>query len=79
MVLKLENYLCDYALERENSYILPFGDGPSNGAEPGYDIFRSLISSADQTLYISTPYLIIDEAMIESIVWRPKAVWMFEF
>ena len=73
MVLKLENYLCDYALERENSYILPFGDGPSNGAEPGYDIFRSLISSADQTLYISTPYLIIDEAMIESIVLAAKS------
>lgn len=72
-ILPLREYYTPSIHSKNSSFIIPFGDGPSNGAKIGYDIFSSLISSADKTLYISTPYLVIDDAMIENIVLACKS------
>lgn len=55
------------------SFVLPFGDGPSNVLNPGYEIFKFLITTAEKTLYISTPYFIIDDDLIHCIVAAVKS------
>lgn len=72
-ILPLEKYYVKSEHLRNSSFVVPFGDGPSNGAKPGYDVFCSLITSADKTLYISTPYLVIDTGLLENIVLAAKS------
>lgn len=72
-MLSMEKYYVPCSLVNSDSFIIPFGDGPSNLTNPGYDIFKSLISSADRTLYISTPYLVIDDSMIDAIALAARS------
>ncbi len=72
-ILPIKNYYVKSTYLKESSFVIPFGDGPSNGVKISYDIFNSLISSADKTLYISTPYFVIDDAIIDNIVLACKS------
>ena len=54
-------------------YMIAFGDGPSNNANPAYDLFQSMICSATKYVYISTPYFIIDDVMISTIALKAKS------
>ena len=53
-------------------YIVPFGDGPSSDLNPAYDLFKSLVMISTKYLYISTPYFIIDDDMINTIALKAK-------
>lgn len=57
----------------DNGYILPIWDGPTNGDTPGYDMVCQLIESAKKYIYISTPYFVIDDALISLIVRKIKS------
>lgn len=54
---------------KENGYVVPFGDGP----KPLYDrrvgktIIQSILATATNYVYITTPYLIIDNELCTSI------------
>lgn len=50
-----------------NSIIMPFGDGPTYSLNPSYSLFINLISSAKKSIYISTPYFIIDKEFINAL------------
>lgn len=63
----------NYQLLKEDSYVIPFGDGPTDSTNIGYDVFMSMITNSSESLYISTPYLVIDDAMIDSIVLAAKS------
>jgi cardiolipin synthase len=65
--LDINNFLPNVNINNDN-YILPFGDGPMNRENPGYHLFLNLINSAKRSIYISTPYFIIDNQMIDSII-----------
>ena len=52
--------------------IIPFGDGPSSDLNPAYDLFKSLVMISTKYLYISTPYFIIDDDMINTIALKAK-------
>ena len=72
-ILNIDNYINKNYKIYNDSYIIPFGDGPTYSANIGYDLFRSLINNAEKYLYISTPYFVIDEDMINSIVLAIKS------
>ncbi len=65
--LFVKDYLCKHEIKNHESYILPFGDGPTNYDNPGYELFCSMISNAQSYLYLSTPYFIIDKNFIDLI------------
>ena len=50
-----------------DTFVQPFGDGSTNTNNPSYKLFEGLVSSAQKSLYISTPYFIIDNAFINKI------------
>ena len=62
----------EYEIENQPGYFMAFGDGPSTLKTPAYDVFMSMIINAKKYLYISTPYLIIDEAMLKAIETKAK-------
>ena len=55
------------------SFILPFGDGPTYKNHPTYSLFSNMISSANEKIYISTPYFIIDKSFINTLVRAIKS------
>lgn len=71
-VLSKNLYIPEYT-QQEQGYIMAFGDGPLNNANPAYDLFQSLISSAKKYVYISTPYFVIDDSMINTIALKAKS------
>lgn len=58
---------------KTNSYIQPFGDGPTYKSNPAHSLFLNMISSANKKIYISTPYFIIDKGFINNIVRAIKS------
>ena len=72
-MLDINTYINKDILVKNDSFIVPFGDGPTDSTNIGYDLFKSLINNAERTLYISTPYFVIDDDMIDSIVLAIKS------
>lgn len=71
---KIGNHVYNHYDEfQNNGYMLAFGDGPLNNANPAYDLFQSLIISAKEYIYISTPYFIIDDSMINLLCLKIKS------
>ena len=54
---------------KENGYIVPFGDGPKPLYERrvGKTIIQNMLATATKYVYITTPYLIIDNELCVSI------------
>ena len=54
---------------REEGYIVPFGDGPhpSYKRRVGKSVIQNMLNSATRYMYITTPYLIIDNDLCISI------------
>jgi len=54
---------------KENGYIVPFGDGPKPLYERrvGKTIIQNILATATKYVYITTPYLIIDNELCTSI------------
>lgn len=62
----------EHNIANEN-FVIPFGDGPYSRNRTSYEAFMYLISSAQKKLYISTPYLIIDDEMLNAIALAKKS------
>lgn len=50
-----------------NGFILPFGDGPNNIQNPAENTYINLINNAKKSIYITTPYLILDNLMLNAL------------
>jgi cardiolipin synthase len=69
--IETENYLPTIKLN-SNEFVLPFGDGPIYKENPAHNVYKDLINSAKKKIYISTPYFIIDDSMIDLLIEKKK-------
>ena len=53
-------------------YVQHYADSPLDREYVGENVYTSIISSSQKYLYITTPYLIVDDAMTESLVYAAK-------
>ena len=58
---------------KSDGYIQPFGDVPFDGKETCRDVHFKLINNAKKYIYISTPYLIPDEELLQSLIIASKS------
>ena len=66
-------YKYDFKNKQEsNSFVAPYGENPLDDEVVGEDIYLNIINQAKKSLYIFTPYLIIDNNMINSLVLAAK-------
>jgi len=65
---ELDKYYVNYKVE-SSSYLIPFGDGPRPMYEKyvGKTVIMNMLSSATDYIYITTPYLIVDNEMTRAI------------
>lgn len=57
----------------ENSFVLPYADGPLDDKNPAEGIYMQILNSAQRYVYITTPYLIIDSSMIKCLKLAAKS------
>lgn len=50
-----------------DGYVIPFGDGPMNGHLVGELSYIGIINNAKKYVYITTPYLVLDNEMITAL------------
>ncbi len=70
---RIDKFSLEFEKYNNEGFIMAFGDGPLYDSNPSYDLFRSLILSAKKSIYISTPYFIIDDAMIDLIALKARS------
>ena len=68
--------LSKYLLSRNedgNGYVIPYCDGPMDYTSTAQGIYMQIINTSHRFVYIATPYLILDNNMINSIVLAAKS------
>lgn len=50
-----------------NGFILPFCDGANNPMNPAENTYLNMINNAKKSIYITTPYLILDNLMLNAL------------
>lgn len=56
----------------ENGYVQPYGDNPLDNEAVGQNVYLNLIQRAKTYVYITTPYLIIDNEMMQALCLAAK-------
>ena len=56
-----------------SGYVQPYADTPLDDRAVGEEIYLSVISAARETLYITTPYFIVEDAMVRALVNAAKS------
>lgn len=57
----------------EKGFLLPYADGPLDDKSPAEGIYMQILNSAQRYVYITTPYLIIDNSMKECLRLAAKS------
>ena len=70
----VDNLIKDNAAPQQKGIVAPFGDGPRPiyPDQVGKNVYINLIDQAARDLYVTTPYLIVDEAFSESLCRAAK-------
>lgn len=59
--------------KKQRGFVIPFGEEPFDGEDTARNVFLQMISKANKYIYISTPYLILDEELITSLEVAAKS------
>ena len=69
---------CDYypteqPLLVDNGFVLPYTDSPMDRENVGEHVYLQIINSAKDYVYITTPYLIIDDSTVSALTLAAKS------
>lgn len=56
----------------QDGYVQPYGDTPLDEETLGENIYKNIINNAKDYVWIYTPYLIVDDAMLQSLCLAAK-------
>ncbi len=63
----------DIAPYKSDGYVIPFTDSPLDNEPVGENVYLNIINSASKYVYITTPYLIIDNEMSTALILAAKS------
>jgi cardiolipin synthase len=58
---------------KASGYVQPYADSPMDTENVGEHVYLQIINTAKKYLYITTPYLIIDESMMSALCLAAKS------
>ena len=72
--IDFDSYKADYTEEAEkyDGYILPFADSPFDNEIVAQNVYLDIINRSRKYVYITTPYLILDEKMVNALSMAAK-------
>jgi cardiolipin synthase len=56
-----------------DGYVQPYGDSPLDGETVGENVYLNVINKAKDYVYITTPYLIIDNELVTALILAAKS------
>ena len=65
--LDYEKYKPTYSATEEEGFVMPFGDSPMDRLNIAENAYMQIINEAKDYVYIMTPYLILDNEMINAL------------
>lgn len=71
--LLYEDFLKNNPKVKNNSYVLPFSDSPSDKEVTGKTVHYNMIAKAKKYIYIQTPYLVIDDVIQNALCTASKS------
>ncbi len=57
----------------KSGYAIPYGDSPMDDENTGEHVYMQLITAAKNYIYITTPYLILDDSVISALILAAKS------
>lgn len=67
------NYLdCNFTKKDSSGLVIPYGDDAFNGEDIAENVYLYFISTATKYVYITTPYLLLDNQMINTLIFAAK-------
>ncbi len=70
--INFESHSVDYRTDNDGFYI-PYCDDPLNYKNPAAGIYMQILNNAQRYVYIATPYLILDNNMINALCLAAKS------
>jgi len=67
------DWFAHYSGKTANGFVQPYCDGPFNLNNPAESLYMQMINTAKQYVYITTPYLILDNEMITALKIASKS------
>ena len=55
-----------------DGYVQPYGDNPGDGETVGEQVYLNLLNKAEDYVYISTPYFVVDNEILNAITLAAK-------
>lgn len=65
-------YIMPTTEPKGQGYIQPFHDNPFDGEHVGESVFINMINAANDYIYINTPYFIVDNEMLQTLLLAAK-------
>ena len=62
----------DFSYIENDGYVQPFADAPTDNENVGENVHINMINNASKYVYITTPYLVIDQEMKTSLILAAK-------
>ena len=69
----LSYYPSELYNKQNNGYVQPYADSPMDKENVGEHVYLQIINNAKKYVYINTPYLIIDDAMVSALTLAAKS------
>lgn len=68
-ILEFDSYINIHSkkIENKNAIYVPYADYPKLSDNISLEIYKYMFNSANKYMYIMTPYLVIDESLVETI------------
>lgn len=60
--IRIRNYFADCPY-KDDGFVIPYSDSPLNDKNPAEGIYMQILNTSQKYVYITTPYLIIDNTM----------------
>jgi len=57
----------EYACTGNKGYVLPYADSPLDNSRVGENVYLNMINNAKDSVYITTPYLVISDEMLRAL------------
>ena len=64
--------ISDEVTAGETGYVIPFGDSPTDNERVGEMVYLNILNQAKDYVYIMTPYLILDQQMVNALRFAAK-------
>lgn len=64
---------CKYRVPQASGFVQPYADSPIDNDNVGEHVYLQIIGVAKDYLYITTPYLIVDDSMISALTLAAKS------